>query len=57
MKKLITPAGLAVVGLLLASMLTVSGIYILAGLGWALITCSVPFYLLSLIIFRGLSRG
>ena len=36
--------------------LAAAGIYILAGLGWALIALAVPFLILSLVIVRGLTR-
>ncbi|WP_295379576.1 hypothetical protein [uncultured Pseudacidovorax sp.] len=35
----------------------VTGVYLLAGAGWALITCSLPLLALSTITFRGLLRG
>lgn len=37
--------------------LAVAGVYVLAGLGWALIAGSVPLVCCGLILFRGLSRG
>lgn len=37
--------------------LAISGIYVLAGSGWALLASSVPLLLLGTIIIRGLLRG
>lgn len=37
--------------------LGISGIYVLAGSGWALLASSVPLLLLAAIIIRGLMRG
>jgi sulfite exporter TauE/SafE len=33
------------------------GLYILVGVGWALLAASVPFFLLAFVIFRGLHDG
>lgn len=37
--------------------LVVAGIYVLQGLGWALITASVPFLVLTVVLVRGMARG
>jgi hypothetical protein len=55
--KLNLPIALAVVTLLSGIGLAVGGVYLLAGLGWALIAAAVPFALLSSVLIRGLTRG
>lgn len=50
---------LAIIALLLCFLvgaaLIVSGTYILAGLGWAVLAASVPFFLLSFVMWRGMN--
>lgn len=56
MKK-IPPPAVASVALLTGIGLLVSGVFVLAGLGWALLAAAVPFFTLAGVIFRGLIRG
>ena len=55
--KLFTPTMVAMFALLLAALLAIVGVYLLAGLGWALIASAVPLLLLAVIIFRGMQRA
>lgn len=51
----ISPYLLAWLAGLLAFALLITGVYLLAGLGWALIACAVPLWLLVVVILRGLA--
>lgn len=53
----LTPQAIAILALLLGAVLAVSGVYHLAGLGWALITAAVPCLLFGAVILRGLIRA
>ena len=53
----LTPHAIAILALLLGAVLAVSGVYHLAGTGWALIAAAVPSLLFGAVILRGLSRG
>ena len=53
---LVGPAFLAFAAALIGIALAVAGVYMLAGMGWALIASSVPFLLLAKILIRGLLR-
>jgi hypothetical protein len=57
MGKLLSPAMLASVAILLGCGFVVAGLYLMAGLGWALIAASVPCFVFSILIFRGLTRA
>lgn len=48
---------LACVTLLCGCALAIGGMYVLAGLGWALVGAAVPFLLFAAVIIRGLTRG
>lgn len=56
MKK-ISPRAVAVLALLIGLGLLVSGVFVLAGLGWALLAGAMPFFGFAGLIFRGLLRG
>lgn len=53
----VTPLGVACLALLAGIGLAVSGVYVLAGLGWALIAGAVPLFGLSAALLRGLING
>lgn len=55
--KPISPHAVAALALLLAAGLAIAGVYLLAGLGWALIAGAVPLLLFALTILRGLHRA
>lgn len=55
MKGLPWAAITACMGLVIATGLTVAGIYILAGVGWAMLAGAGPFFVLAVVIFRGLN--
>ncbi|MGY1490731.1 hypothetical protein ACW4YW_15095 [Methylobacillus pratensis] len=57
MKNLLSPAVMAVSGFVMASALSIAGMYLLAGTGWAFMVAAIHFYLIAAIIFRGLARG
>ena len=48
---------IAAVSLLLGAGMAVAGVYVLAGLGWALLSGSAPFLLLFVVLARGLIRA
>lgn len=52
-----TPMILALVILVLALGLLLTGVYLLAGLGWACVAASVPPFVLALTLIKGLKRG
>lgn len=47
----------AATGLICGLVLVVAGVYVLAGLGWALLAAAAPFLMLSAVIVRGLTSG
>lgn len=49
------PAFVALVSLFTGGGLIVGGIYILAGIGWAMIASAAPLLLLAVVLFRGLN--
>lgn len=51
------PAAVAVGGAVLGAALAVAGVYLLAGLGWALLASALPCGGLSAVMCRGLMRG
>ncbi|SFU81768.1 hypothetical protein SAMN04489707_102361 [Paenacidovorax caeni] len=51
------PILIAFLALGLGAALCIAGVYLLAGLGWALIAGSVPLLVLAAIILRGLQRA
>lgn len=53
----ISPLLVAVTAAVLGCGLLLAGVFVLLGLGWALVSAAVPFLLLSLVIVRGLSRA
>lgn len=55
--KHLTPPLLALLALLAGCCMAVSGVYLLAGTGWALLAGAVPLLLLALTILRGLHRA
>ena len=55
--KLFNPVVIAILLLHLAALLAIAGIYLLVGLGWALIAGAIPLALLAFIIFRGINRA
>ena len=55
--KHLTPPLLALLALLAGCALAVSGVYLLAGTGWALLAGAVPPLLFAMIILRGLKRA
>jgi hypothetical protein len=55
--KLNLPITVAAVASLLGLGLAVGGVYVLAGLGWSLVTAAVPFTMLAAVLIRGLTRG
>lgn len=55
--KPITPQAAALLALLTGAGLAIAGVYLLAGLGWALIAGAVPLLLLAATILRGLHRA
>jgi len=55
--KLLNPAAIAVLALLMAALLAITGIYLLAGLAWCLIAGAVPLLLLAATLFRGIHRA
>jgi len=52
-----SPAAIAAATFFLGASLAVAGVYVLAGIGWALIASSVPALLLASILIRGLLRA
>jgi hypothetical protein len=52
-----TPAIVAMACALLGSAAAIGGVFILAGIGWALIASSVPLLALSAVLTRGLLNG
>lgn len=55
--KHLTPPLLALLALLTGCGMAVSGVYLLAGIGWALLAAAVPLLLFAMIILRGLKRA
>ncbi|MDP3228388.1 MAG: hypothetical protein Q8N13_10490 [Acidovorax sp.] len=55
--KHLTPPLLALLALLAGCGMAVSGVYLLAGTGWALLAGACPLLLFALIILRGLKRA
>ena len=55
--KLFNPVVIAILLLHLAALLAIAGIYLLVGLGWALIAGAIPLAFLAFIIFRGINRA
>ena len=43
--------------LLLAAALAVAGVFLLLGLGWALVAAAVPTFFAGVIVLRGVLRG
>lgn len=54
---LLSPHAAAVVSSLAGVGLTISGVYILAGTGWAFLAGAVPLLVLSGVLIRGLIHG
>jgi hypothetical protein len=54
---LASPWGVCVVSLLIGSATLVAGVFVLFGLGWALLTASAPTLFVGAITLRGLARG
>lgn len=52
-----TPQAIAPISLLAGVGLSVAGVYVLAGIGWALLAGAFPFLLLSVVLIRGLIRA
>lgn len=53
---LISPQSIAAVSFIGASAMVLTGVYILAGIGWALLAGSVPPFVLSVVLIRGMTR-
>lgn len=51
------PATVAVIAAVAGIAASVTGVYLLAGPGWALIAGSLPLFAISILTFRGLLRG
>lgn len=51
------PILIVLLAVMLGVSLGIAGVYLLAGVGWALIAGAVPPLLLALIILRGLNRA
>lgn len=51
------PVTVAVSTALVGTGLAVGGVFLLAGLGWALVAASIPFIGVSAVIFRGLTSA
>lgn len=52
-----SPAVIASVATLGGCGLAVGGVFVLAGVGWALLAGSAPLLTLGVVMFRGMSRG
>ncbi|SMP71907.1 hypothetical protein [Noviherbaspirillum suwonense] len=55
--KSLPPYAFGLLALVLGWLLLGAGVFLLAGLGWALLCASVPFIGFALVIFRGLTRA
>jgi len=56
MLKLLSPFAVTILLLTIGMLLLVTGVYLLAGLGFALLVLSVPFLGASAVLIRGLAR-
>jgi hypothetical protein len=54
---LASPWGVCLVSLLIGSGMLVAGVFVLFGLGWALLTASAPAFFVGAVTLRGLARG
>lgn len=53
----VSPGMVIAVLLLAATAMAMGGVYLLLGLGWALVIGALPIYGLALILLRGLTNG
>jgi hypothetical protein len=57
MQSISLPLMLAITGFVLGWAFALVGINVLAGLGWALVAASLPCFMITWILFRGIARG
>jgi len=57
MQSISLPVVLVIIGFVLGWALALVGIYLLANLGWSLLAASIPCFMITLVIFRGIARG
>ncbi|MGI4846843.1 MAG: hypothetical protein ACRYGK_01705 [Janthinobacterium lividum] len=55
--KFLPPYAVGLLALALGWSLVAAGVFLLAGLGWALISGAAPFVVLAIVIFRGIARA
>ncbi len=53
---MLSPAKIATASALAGTGMAVAGVYLLAGLGWALLAAAAPLLLLAAVLMRGLLR-
>jgi hypothetical protein len=55
--KYLPPYAIGLLALVLGWSLLAAGVYVLAGLGWALVAGAAPFIVFAVVIFRGVARA